>query len=79
MEVLLLLVMGVMNIACFMIGVNVRQKVDKGEEVRLPSPMDAVRAQQERKEAEIEKSRMDAILRNIDNYDGTASGQEDVP
>ena len=81
MEALLLLVMGIMNIACFIIGVNVRQKVDKGEEVKLPSvnPMDAVRAHQEWKEAEIEKSRIDTIRRNIDVYDGTSTGQEDVP
>lgn len=81
MEVLLLLVMGLSNIACFMIGVNVRQKVDKGEEVKLPSvnPMEAVRAHQERKEAEKEKNRIDAILRNIDAYDGTSRGQEEVP
>ena len=81
MEALLLLVMGLTNIACFIIGVNVRQKVDKGEEVKLPTvnPMEAVRAHQERKEAEKEKSRVDAILRNIYAYDGTSRGQEEVP
>ena len=81
MEALLLLVMGLTNIACFIIGVNVRQKVDKGEEVKLPTvnPMEAVRTHQERKEAEKEKNRVDAILRNIDVYDGTSRGQEDVP
>jgi hypothetical protein len=81
MEALLLLVMGLTNIACFMIGVNVRQKVDKGEEVKLPTvnPMEAVRAHQERKEAEKEKNRVETILRNIDAYDGTSRGQEEVP
>lgn len=81
MEVLLLLVMGLSNIACFMIGVNVRQKVDRGEEVKLPTvnPKEAVRAHQERKEAEKEKNRVETILRNIDAYDGTSRGQEEVP
>ena len=81
MEALLLLVMGITNIACFMIGVNVRQKVDKGEEVKLPSvnPMEAVRAHQERKALEMEQDRIDTIMRNIDAYDGTSRGQEDVP
>lgn len=79
--VLCMMILGLTNIACFVIGVNVRQKVDKGEEVKLPNvnPMDAVRVHQERKEAEIEKNRIDAILRNIDAYDGTEMGQEDVP
>lgn len=79
--VLCLLVMGLTNIACFVVGVSVRQKVDKGEEVKLPAanPMEVVRAHQDRKEAEIEKSRVDTILRNIDAYNGTSNGQEDVP
>lgn len=81
MEALLLLVMGITNIACFMIGVNVRQKVDKGEEVKLPTvnPLEAVRAHQERKALEMEQDRIDTIMRNIDAYDGTSRGQEDVP
>ena len=79
--VLYMLLISITNIACVIIGANLRQKVDKGEEVKLPlvNPIEAVRARQERKEAEIEKSRFDAILRNIDAYDGTANGQEDVP
>ena len=34
MEVLLLLVMGAVNIACFMVGAKVGQTVAKGEEVK---------------------------------------------
>ena len=81
MEALLLMIMGLTNIACFMIGVNVRQKVDKGEEVKLPTvnPMEIAREHQAKKEAEFEKNRIDAIMRNIDNYDGTSRGQEEVP
>ena len=79
--VLLMLIFCISNIVCLVIGSNLRQKVDKGEEVKLPSlnPIEAVRAHQERREAEIEKSRIDTILRNIDAYDGTANHQEDVP
>lgn len=81
MEVLLLMVMGLTNIACFMIGVSVRQKVDNGEEVKLPTinPMEIQREKQAKHEAEMEKNRIDTILRNIDNYDGTSYRQEDVP
>ena len=79
--VLCMMIMGLTNIACFMIGASVRQKVDKGEEVKLPSvnPMEAIRAHQDRKEAEIEKNRIDTIMRNIDSYNGTPDGQEEVP
>lgn len=79
MEVLLLLVMGLSNIACFLIGVSVRQKVDKGEEIKLDMPKFDYTKQEARKQAELEKSRIDTILRNIDNYDGSSWGQEDVP
>lgn len=81
MEALLLLVMGITNIACFMIGAKVGQMVVKGEEVQLPAvnPVEIMREHQAKKEAEMEKNRIDTILRNIDNYDGTSYGQEDVP
>ena len=80
MEVLLLAVMAASNILCFLIGAKVGQKVVKGEEVQLPTinPMEAYREHQERKEAQREKDKIDTILRNIDNYDGTPNGQEEV-
>jgi hypothetical protein len=80
MEVLLMAVMAASNILCFLIGAKVGQKVVKGEEVQLPTinPMEAYREHQERKEAERVKDKVDTILRNIDNYDGTPNGQEEV-
>lgn len=81
MEALLLLIMGAYGVVCFLIGASVRQKVDKGEKIEMPTvnPMAIVREHREQKEAEEKKSRMDAILRNIDAYDGTEIGQEEVP
>lgn len=34
---------------------------------------------QEPEEPDIKRQRMDAILRNIERYDGTADGQESIP
>jgi hypothetical protein len=81
MEVLLLLVMGAMNALCFVIGARVGQKVAKGEEVKLPkvNPIESYRAHEARQEAQKEQERYDTILRNIEGYDGTGFGQEDVP
>ena len=81
MEVLLLAVMGLVNIACFMIGAKVGQTVASGEKVKLPTinPMEIARENQERREAAREQDRVNAILRNIEGYDGTGRGQEDVP
>ena len=81
MEALLLLIMGMTNVLCFMIGAKVGQKVVKGEPVELPSlnPMDAVREHQSKREAEMELDRVSTILRNVEAYDGTSNGQKDVP
>lgn len=80
MEALLLLVMGVVNVLCFVIGAKVGQTVSKGEEVKLPTvnPLEVYREHTAKKEAEREQDRIDKIMRNIENYNGTPSGQEDV-
>ena len=80
MEILLILTVGILNVGCFLIGVKVGQKVDKGEEVELPSlnPIKAYREAQDRKQAEREAERLDTIMQNIENYDGTGLGQKDV-
>lgn len=81
MEVLLLLVMGASNILCFLIGAKVAQAVSKGEKVELPTvnPLEVYREHKAKKEAEREQNRKDVIMQNIDNYNGTAEGQKDIP
>ena len=82
MEILLVLCTGLINALCFFIGVKTAQTVLKGKEIevpKIPSPTALYKAHTERKEAEAEKNRLDTILRNIEAYDGTANGQEDVP
>ena len=81
MEALLLLIMGAVNVACFVIGAKVGQKVVKGEEVQLPTldPMKAYREQQDRREAQKEQDMVEAILRNVEAYNGSAEGQKDIP
>lgn len=80
MEVLLLAVMGVANIACFIIGAKVGQAVSKGESIETPTinPMQLYREHEAKREAQKEQEHIDTIMRNIERYDGTSSGQEDV-
>lgn len=79
--ILLIAVVGTLNIACFFIGAKVGQTVSKGKDIELPNinPVTAYKAHVDRKEAEAEKNRLDVIMRNIERYDGTGNGQEDVP
>ena len=81
MIILTIIAVGTLNIACFFIGAKVGQMVAKGNDIKLPNvnPFEAVKERTARKEAEAEMSKVDTILRNIDNYDGTANGQKDVP
>jgi hypothetical protein len=81
MEVLLILVVGAVNILCFFVGAKVGQTVAKGEKVEMPSvsPLRAFREMESKAEALREQERIDTILRNIEGYNGTPQGQEDVP
>ena len=81
MEILLILAVGALNVACFFIGAKVGQKVSKGEpiEIPIPDPVKAIREREDKKEAEREQDRYETIMRNIENYDGTDRGQKDIP
>jgi hypothetical protein len=81
MEVLLLAVMAASNIVCFIIGAKVGQAVSKGEKIETPSidPLKAYREREAKREAQKEQNKLDAIMQNIEAYDGTSNGQRDVP
>ena len=79
--VLLIIAMALINVLSFTIGAKVGQKVVKGEKIELPkvNPMEVYKEHQSKKAAEEEINKLDTIMRNIERYDGTAAGQEDVP
>ena len=79
--IFIILTVGALNVACFFIGAKVGQTVAKGEKIELPSvdPMKPIREHRAQKEAEMQQERIDTIMRNIESYDGTTNGQEDVP
>ena len=81
MEILLVLTVGALCIGCFIIGAKVGQRVNKGEDIKVPTmnPIKAYREHTAKKEAEMEQNRLDTIMRNIEAYDGTGKGQTDVP
>lgn len=79
--ILTILAVSTLNVVCFFIGAKVGQTVSKGEALQMPevNPLKAIREREDRKQAEAEQERYNAILRNIENYDGTGRNQEDVP
>ena len=80
MEIVLALTVGALCIGCFLIGAKVGQTVSKGETIELPSinPLEAYRKHEAKKEAEKEAEKIETIMRNIENYDGTSNNQTDV-
>lgn len=83
MEVLAILVMGAVNVACFIIGAKVGLAVQKdrsiSEEFRIANPIEQHREKQRKRDAQREQDKMDIIMHNIEAYDGTSIGQRDVP
>ena len=78
--IVLVVLMGGMNLLAFLIGARTAQKADKGEEIKLPSinPMEAYKEHREKAEANKEQERLNTMLDNINNYDGTGLGQKDI-
>lgn len=79
--ILIILTVGTLNVACFFIGAKVGQKVAKGETIETPNvnPIQYIQEQREKQQAIKEQKRINTILENIDNYNGTDAGQKDVP
>lgn len=68
------------NVLSFVIGAKIGQKKSKGEEIKTPkiNPMEIYREKKEKEEANKELEKLDKVLRNIERYDGTEAGQEDI-
>lgn len=79
--IITIMVTGMLCCACFYIGAVVGQTVARDEKVELPTlnPIKAIRERKDNEHAQMEQDRLDKIIRNIEAYDGTSRGQEDVP
>lgn len=78
---ILIVSIGIMNILCFFIGAKVGQKVVRQEPIEIPKiqPIKAIREHNENREV-VRIQEKDRILsENIDNYNGTSLGQQDLP
>lgn len=79
MDALTILALGFICLSCFFLGAKVGQTVSRGEDIKLPdNPVEAYRKHEAKKEAQKEHNRLDTIMRNIENYDGTSTGQREV-
>lgn len=80
MEILLTLVVGTLCIVCFFIGAKVGQQVAQGEKIETPelNPVKRIWRYKDELAARKEQNEYEKVMRNIDKYDGTGYGQEDI-
>jgi hypothetical protein len=76
-----IIIVSIGNILCFLIGAKIGQMVSKSETIKL-DPIKAIKEEIKEtkieKENDIEKSKIEKQMFNIDNYDGTGLGQQDI-
>ena len=81
--ILVILVVCFANILCFYIGARIGQKIIRDEDVTLPNPVTEVKEQvqeyREKRKSKEDQEQLDVILANIERYDGTGYGQQEVP
>lgn len=83
--IVLILTIGFICAICFFLGAKVGQKVVRQEPIEMPKfePIKNVRESiaeyNESKEIKKEQERYDIIGQNIDAYDGTPYGQQEIP
>ena len=80
MECFIVLLVGIFMILAFLLGVNVTQKIQKNEEVKIPNPIssinDSIRDDKRRKKIEEIEREYQTNLENIDNYVGDGTNQK---
>ena len=80
-ELLIGIVIGLFCLLGFILGVKTGQRVQKGEEVQMPSlnPLSTIEKYERKKEENKEQEIMKINLENIDNYTGDGIGQKEIP
>lgn len=77
-----LVVFGIFIMSSFVIGVILGQKLNRNEKIEV-NPVKAIEDYKEereyKKEIQQEQTKLDIMLENIDNYDGTGIGQKNIP
>ncbi len=79
-DIILIIITGLLNLFSFVIGAKIGQKVVNNEKIKLPefNPIKVIEKHKEQKEVKKEQKRINTILENINNYDGTSNKQKKV-
>ena len=78
--IILVMLMGGLNLLAFLIGARVGQKVVNNEPVELPTinPITLYKEHKEQVDMSKEQDKLNTMLDNINNYDGSSFGQKEI-
>lgn len=76
--IVLILIIGLLNIFCFVVGTKVGQQVTHNETINVPNPVKIVKEYKDSKEYKESQENLNAMLDNINNYDGSGMGQREI-
>ena len=79
--IILCTIVGVFIIVSYSLGLKNGQRLSKNEEVVVPNvnPVKVVTEEIEKHEEKKKQQAYEIMMSNIDNYDGTGLGQQDIP
>lgn len=80
-SIILCTIFGVFILVAYSLGLKNGQRLSKNEEVVVPNvnPVKVVTEEIEKHEEKKKQEAYEIMMSNIDNYDGTGLGQQDIP
>jgi hypothetical protein len=68
----------ILSVFCFIKGYNIGARETRKPEIKLETPMQKIERAKENKKAAEKRSRLNTLLENIENYDGSSKGQKEL-
>lgn len=68
----------ILSVFCFIKGYNIGARETRKPEIKLETPMQKIKKAKENKKAAEKRSRLNTLLENIENYDGSSKGQKEL-
>lgn len=79
LTILILAVMTpILSVFCFIKGYNIGARETRKPEIKLETPMQKIERAKENKKSAENRSRLNTLLENIENYDGSSKGQKEL-
>lgn len=68
----------ILSVFCFIKGYNIGARETRKPEIKLETPIQKIERAKENKKAAEKRSRLNTLLENIENYDGSSKGQKEL-